>query len=193
MYTGKIASDNFQCKIVDAGQLDNVMRIVGSAINKMRENGVEQWDEVYPDLETFRQDVNSKTLYGYYNAENKLCGFLALNSDQPEEYFSIDWKHSDERPLAVHRLCVDPKYQGHGIAKKLIKFTEEYAAENNYQSIRLDAFCDNSVSCAMYRKLGYVERGIVNFRKGRFYCFEKVICNKNIGSSEEIVGRLREG
>jgi ribosomal protein S18 acetylase RimI-like enzyme len=179
-------------KLVKLTEFNHLMSALLSAIKNMEQEGINQWDQVYPSKETMIADINSNTLHGFYDL-NTLCGFVALNNDQPQEYHTINWQCVDDNPLVVHRLCVDPKYQGQGIAKKLIKFTEEYAAENNYQSIRLDAFCDNPVSCAMYRKLGYVERGIVIFRKGRFYCFEKVVSNKNIDSSEEYVCHRRKG
>jgi len=78
--------------------------------------------------------------------------------------------------LAVHRLCVNPVFQGQGVGKKLMRFAVHYARENKYSSIRLDAFTNNPVSVGLYDSLGYQRRGNVSFVPGKIsYCYEKVL------------------
>ena len=54
-------------------------------------------------------------------------------------------------------------------------FIENYAKENKYFSIRLDAFKENKIAVLLYEKRNYNKVGIVTFRKVLFYCFEKKI------------------
>ena len=44
---------------------------------------------------------------------------------------------------------------------------------NKDEAIRLDSFINNPNACRLYLKNGYEKRGIVNFRKGQFWCMEK--------------------
>ncbi|MDA3901785.1 MAG: GNAT family N-acetyltransferase [Spirochaetes bacterium] len=98
-----------------------------------------------------------------------------LNNVQSEEYSQINWTYHDNNPLILHRLCVSPEYQNRGIAKEMILFAENYAEQNGFKTIRFDAFVKNPISVAIYNKMGYECCGVVEFRKGEFFCFEKRI------------------
>jgi hypothetical protein len=56
-----------------------------------------------------------------------------------------------------------------------MQFVETKAKNDGYTAIRLDAFSANPKSLELYQGLGYSLAGQVYFRKGMFYCFEKVI------------------
>ena len=112
------------------------------------------------------------TLFGIF-IENELAGVMVLNWFQDKEYQDINWKLADDLPLVVHRLCVSPKFQGRGVSKSMMHFAEDFARQNSYKSIRLDAFKLNPISVSLYSKLGYHKRGTVLFSKGEFFVFEK--------------------
>lgn len=154
-------------------EIDSVMKLINDAIIDMRAKGINQWDEVYPDIEVITEDISEGSLYGYY--DEGLKGIMVLNENQDYEYGEVGWELDDERPLVIHRLCIHPNYQGRGIAKTMVKFAESYACNNNYKSIRLDSFTQNEKACSLYRALGYKAVGTVYFRKGAFYCFEKIL------------------
>jgi len=113
-------------------------------------------------------------MYGYYFG-SELYGIITLNNLQSPEYSTIGWEYEDKNPLVIHRMCVAPDRQGKGIAKIFMVFAEDFALKNHHKSIRLDAFVNNPIATNIYRKLGYLERGTVRFRKGDFYCFEKCL------------------
>jgi hypothetical protein len=54
-------------------------------------------------------------------------------------------------------------------------YAEQYAKENYYCSLRLDAFVKNSFANRLYTKMGYDKPGIIELRKGLFNCYEKII------------------
>ncbi|HRX16501.1 MAG TPA: GNAT family N-acetyltransferase [Spirochaetota bacterium] len=111
-------------------------------------------------------------MYGYF-VNDRLCAVQVINTVQEDEYLQVGWTYTDNNPLVLHRLCVSPEYQNRGIARKMILFAENYAEENNYRTIRFDAFMENPISVNIYRKMGYNVAGTVRFRKGDFFCFEK--------------------
>lgn len=57
----------------------------------------------------------------------------------------------------------------------MILFAEQYAKDNNYASIRFDAYTLNTTANAVYTKKGYQLVGTVQFRKGVFNCYEKEV------------------
>lgn len=154
--------------------LSDVMILIKEAIIKMNNNGIDQWDEIYPTKEIIKRDLRKKYAYGYFE-NNELSGYVAINEEYFPEYDEIVWVINKRKFLITHRLCIKPDKQGKGIAKQLINFTEKYAKDNNYSSIRLDAFSKNPKALQLYENLGYHKAGTVQFRKGLFICFEKEI------------------
>ncbi len=154
--------------------LESVTMLVTRATAALDALGIPQWDEIYPNRDTFASDIRDGTLYGL-TEDGTLAGIIVLSEFQDTEYRAIDWQLKDERPLVIHRLCVDPRFQGKGLAKVLMNFAEDYARGHGYRSVRLDAFTQNHISLALYRSLRFTDRGFVQFRKGRFICLEKVL------------------
>jgi ribosomal protein S18 acetylase RimI-like enzyme len=89
----------------------------------------------------------------------------------------VKWNFDNSKVLVIHRLVIDPKYQRKGYAQKLMDFAERFATENNYSSIRLDAYSQNKRVIDFYKKRNYFIRGVVNFqdRDYSFHCMEKEI------------------
>jgi len=61
---------------------------------------------------------------------------------------------------------VHPKHEGKGIAQYLVR---------HHGAIRLDVFANNLRAVSFYNKLGYEVTGKVIFRKGEFFCCEKLL------------------
>jgi ribosomal protein S18 acetylase RimI-like enzyme len=79
--------------------------------------------------------------------------------------------------LIIHRLAVDPDYQGLGLSSSLMEYAENYVIENGYSAIRLDAYVGNKMVLDFYRRKAYQEAGEVYFPRRilPFKCFEKSI------------------
>ncbi len=161
--------------------LDQLEDIISRVIVSMNADGIPQWDSLYPNRNNFKTDVEKGTawIYAYARARSGEAydpvAYMVLDEFQDEEYKAVSWKDTGGRPLVIHRLFVDPDFQGKGIARSLLLFAEEQAAQRGCTSIRLDAFTLNNRSCSLYLKSGYAIRGTVKFRKGDFYCLEKKI------------------
>lgn len=154
--------------------LNEVMGLIKVAISEMESSGIFQWDELYPDDKTITGDILSAAMFGIFK-DLELAAIVVLDKNQSLEYSNIQWQSDKGNPLVMHRLCVHPKFQGQGMAKQLLKFSEQFAADNKYTSIRLDAYSGNPRALKMYENNGYQKKGIVTFRKGDFYCYEKTL------------------
>jgi ribosomal protein S18 acetylase RimI-like enzyme len=160
--------------LVAPSEIDSVMVLVQEAIEKMEREGIHQWDEIYPTKERFLADIAVNSLFAA-RVGKMIAGVIVLNEIQSPEYGNIAWADKNGIPLIIHRLCVSPCFQGQGLAKKLMFFAEKYARKKKYSSIRLDAFVHNNISMGLYNSLEYQLQGSVKFRKGDFYCFEKIL------------------
>jgi len=155
---------------------DSVYTLVQEAIRHMEEQGIPQWDEIYPSKAILNADIENKQMY-LIEAEGQVAGMTVINEDQSPEYADVDWKY-DGRALVVHRLTIHLDFQRRKLASYLMDFAEEMAAAENYDSIRLDAFTRNAAAFTLYENRGYRKAGVVRFRKGDFYCFEKKISDR---------------
>ena len=154
--------------------LDAIFSLVSRCTEHMLTQHIQQWDTLYPSDTLLKKDIEAQSLFVIEDS-HRIIGIIVLNEDQEPEYSALNWQYTEGKALIIHRLCVAPDAQGKGIATQLMDFAEQYALENRYTTIRLDAFQENPVAVALYEKRGYHKAGVVRFRKGLFDCFEKGI------------------
>ena len=147
-----------------------------SCVTGMVENGIDQWDETYPNDEIIIEDLNVGT---YYVAEmnETIIGGINIDKNQDDTYLSLDWKDKSDSFLVVHRLGVKEEFWNKKIGKDLMLFTEKLVIEKGLKSIRLDTYSGNPKAMEFYRRLGYTELGTIDLKpdKDKYYCFEKII------------------
>ena len=162
-----------KAKISDLG---NIMIMYKSCVKGMIANGIDQWDDTYPDIDTINQDLEKQS---YYVVEEKgeIIGGINIDQNQDKTYLDIDWEDKSDSFLVVHRLGVKEEFWNKKIGKYLMLFTEKIVEEKGLKSIRLDTYSGNPKAMEFYRRLGYRELGSINLKpnKNEYYCFEKII------------------
>ena len=156
--------------------LENIMLMYKSCVAGMVENGIDQWDETYPNDEIISEDLNVGT---YYIAEidGNVIGGVNIDNNQDDTYLSLDWEDKSDSFLVVHRLGVKQEFWNKKIGKYMMLFTENLVIEKGLNSIRLDTYSGNPKAMEFYRKLGYSELGTIDLKpdKDKYHCFEKII------------------
>lgn len=185
--------------------IDNICALFKAAIKKMDDNGIPQWDEVYPARADFAEDIRLGNLFvvedsmdmaiatdiaednnGTANAteitvdnsEGKSSDLIAvyvINQFFDEDYDKCEWDFDKQSSCIIHRFCVLPKYQNKGLAKIILNHIENQSREMGYKAIRLDAFTLNPYALRLYYNNGYEERGYADWRMGRFVLMEKTL------------------
>ncbi len=159
--------NDFSFRQASKNDIEEVDSLVQNAILKMKENGIEQWDELYPNKEVLEEDIQKEQMTLLVD-ENKIAAIYVLSEDCDEGYNDGKWKYPDSKFCVIHRLCVNPEYQNKGIAKKCVLNIENECRKNGYKTIRLDSFVENPFAAKLYEKLGYECVGKTKFRKGWF-------------------------
>lgn len=165
-----------QIQLATPPYIASIFKIYQDAKIALDAQDIFQWTDAYPNIEIVKSDIEKEETY-ILKDKNQLVGVLILNEEQDPQYKEIDWKFNDQKVLVVHRLAVNPALQGKGYARKLMDFAENYALENNYTVIRLDAFIPHDRVIQFYLKRNYLIRGETFFpgRTEPFYCMEKAI------------------
>lgn len=158
----------------EMADLEKTWALYSSAVDHLARSGIDQWDALYPDAGTIREDIACGSMY-LLEDKDALLSAVVLSAHQEAEYAAIAWLYDGGTVLTVHRLCVSPARQGLGIGKLTMQLLEELARQKGCEALRLDAFCLNPAANSLYEGLGYRKAGSVIFRKGIFYCYEKVV------------------
>lgn len=161
-------------RLANCDDLISINNIFLDAIQNMNAQNIFQWDELYPTLDIIKNDIRNNHMYVYL-INDKPVSVVVINEQQELEYDTVNWTYTDEKIYVIHRLCVDAKVQGQGIGRKTMLLAEAEAIKKGYSSIRLDTFSQNPFALRLYKTLGYKCVGEINFRKGKFYCFEKLL------------------
>lgn len=157
--------------------LDEIHELTKSCAENLIKKGVFQWNELYPSKEVLKNDIVLQQLFKL-ELNHQIIGIIVLTEIDDVEYKIVKWLTENTKNLYIHRLAVHPKFQGKGYAKQLMDFAESFAKENNFASVRLDTFSENSRNLKFYQARNYKKLEAIYFPKQSnfpFYCFELVI------------------
>ncbi|NND63605.1 MAG: GNAT family N-acetyltransferase [Flavobacteriaceae bacterium] len=164
-------------RLAKVQEIEEIMSITRACAVKMISEGIYQWNEHYPHIEAFQNDLMRNELYVLIE-ENKLVGSITISTVKDEEYIPIKWLTEDNLNYYIHRLAIDPTFQHKGYARKLMDFAEDFAKKKQANSIRLDTFSKNRRNQRFYESRGYRRLGNIYFPKQSehpFYCYELVL------------------
>lgn len=157
--------------------LEKLYAITQSCGKYLIEKGIFQWNDFYPSKEILENDIHSQQIWKLV-VETKIIGMVVLTEIVDNEYKNIKWLTENNNNLYLHRLAVEPKFQGKGYAQKLMDFAENFAVQNKYISIRLDTFSQNEHNQRFYKQRNYIQLESIylpNQSEFPFYCFEKIL------------------
>lgn len=159
-------------------EYEPILQLYKKCTQHLKSIGIHQWDDTYPSPGLLRKNIKDAVTW-VIRHEEVVIASVTLDSEQDDKFKAIRWSYPSDQVLVIHRLCVDPDFQGRGLARYIITFAEKYAEDHGYEVIRLDAFLGNTYSQKLYRHLGYQEAiGYCYYPPDEIMCncFEKKIC-----------------
>ena len=132
----------------------------------------------HPTDEMIKNYIDSGYMY-FFEDNSQIVAAAVLTPFQDEDYSSVNWSVSlkADEVSVIHLLCVNPKYQGRGISKKLIESLIDIAKRDSKKGIRLDALYTNTRAHSLYEGMGFKKCDVKNWYAGNtgwtdFYLFE---------------------
>nr|WP_018676773.1 GNAT family N-acetyltransferase [Riemerella columbina] len=162
---------NFNLATIE--DIDEIWQLLQLGIEKRRRERSNQWQDGYPNLETVKRDVNHQC--GFVLKDNEvLLAYMALIKNNEPAYQNIEGQWlSDGDFVVLHRLIVNPNYAGQGLAKKAMLWAEDWAKQQQIDSLKVDTNFDNEAMLHIFKTLGYTYCGKVYFRGSPRQAFEK--------------------
>jgi GNAT superfamily N-acetyltransferase len=158
----------------------SIMKIIEQAQVYLREQGIDQWQNNYPNKETICKDIDNKISYVLLK-DNVIIGTVALIFDGEKTYDIIyDGKWLSNQEFAViHRIAVDSDYKGLGLATIILNNIEQLCLEKNIYSIKVDTHYDNKSMQQLLTKNNFQFCGTIYLEdKNKRMAFEKLLMEK---------------
>ena len=158
--------------------IPKIMEIIKDAQNYLRENGIDQWQNNYPNPEVLKEDIANGNSY-LIKDDSKIIATAAIIFGEDKTYNYIEdgeWVTEKGKYGVIHRAAVAENYKGKGIASRFFKETEKMAAEKGAVSIRIDTHQENNSMQRLIEKEGFKYCGIIYTADGsKRLAYEKLI------------------
>lgn len=154
--------------------LDDIMTIIGQAKQRMKKQGLDQWQDGYPNEESIINDCARKVGH-LFSKDGKPAAYAAIVFDKDPYYEKIDgkWLSNGESYVTVHRLAVHDDFLGLDLARHALKFAERKARAKGVKWFRIDTHHDNRAMRNLIRDFGFTLCGVVQVRDGMRMAYEK--------------------
>nr|WP_300003481.1 GNAT family N-acetyltransferase [Tissierella sp.] len=157
--------------------VEHIMIIIKKAQEYLKSQGINQWQNGYPDEAAIEKDIDDGISYVLLDGE-KIVGTTAFSFDGESTYEKVhdgNWL-SDEEYGVIHRMAVDLDSGRRGIAGEILKHSEDLCSKRDVRSIKVDTHRDNMAMQNFLKKNGFIFCGIIYLKdKTERLAFEKVL------------------
>jgi len=152
-----------------------VMKIINEGKAYLFENGVDQWQNGYPNENVIAKDIENGYSY-VLTSQEEIIGTIALSFDG-EPYYDIiregAWLSNDAF-LVIHRMAITQRLRHTNAATEMLHLAEQLCEEKAVCSIKIDTHKDNKIMQNFIKKNGFNYCGIVTLgSEGERLAFEK--------------------
>lgn len=156
--------------------INAIMNIIKQAQEYLKIQGINQWQNNYPNVETIERDISNKNSYILLQ-NNIVVGTTAVIFGEDKNYNHIydgSWI-SNDKYAAVHRIAVESDNKGFGLASVMLNNIETIALNKDVHSIRVDTHEKNKSMQKLLRKNNFQYCGIIYLEDGsKRLAFEKI-------------------
>jgi GNAT superfamily N-acetyltransferase len=161
----------------ERAQIESIMGIIRKARAYFKEQGINQWQEDYPNEDTIRQDIALEQSYVLLT-DNEIVATASVSFDGEKTYGTIyegAWISNQEYAV-IHRMAVSDARKGQGLASEIIGQVACLCLEKGVYSIRVDTHEDNRPMRRTLEKNKFTFCGIICLADGnRRMAYEKML------------------
>lgn len=172
---GAFVGMNFRkAEIVD---IPEIMKIIKSAQNYLKNQGIDQWQNNYPNPETIKEDIENDNSY-LIESNTKIVATAAIifGDDPTYDYIEDGAWIAEGKYGVIHRAAVAKESKGQGIMAKIFKETYNLARKKKAISIRIDTHLENQAMQRAIEKENFKYCGIIYTSGGsKRLAYEKII------------------
>ena len=159
---GRIIMAEIYLRRAQLQDLTAIMKIIDDAKELLKKNGSPQWQNGYPDQETFTQDIVMQTNWILIN-DNKVVATATLQLTPEPTYRNItqgQWQQPDEPYATIHRVAISSNYRGQGLSKLLFSNLLTVGQMQGIKNFRVDTHRSNKAMQHIAENFNFKKRGI---------------------------------
>ena len=163
----------------EISDIDRILTVFADAREFLRNCGVDQWQDGFPDRQTISDDINSAEAF-VLTDRNMIIGFFVLSLIPEVSYAKIKgegWLNDDDGYAVIHRAAISSSHRGRGISAAIFSVCEQKAKHHGMRSIRIDTHKDNALMRHLIIRNGYTYFGIIRLTRddSERVAFEKLL------------------
>ena len=160
---GRIIMAEIYLRRAQLQDLTAIMKIIDDAKELLKKNGSPQWQNGYPDQETFTQDIVMQTNWILIN-DNKVVATATLQLTPEPTYRNItqgQWQQPDEPYATIHRVAISSNYRGQGLSKLLFSNLLTVGQMQGIKNFWVDTHRSNKAMQHIAENFNFKKRGII--------------------------------
>ena len=153
--------------------LPEVIEIINQAKLYFKNEGIDQWQDGYPNEDSIINDINQNEAYVLEdNGKILATTMISSNIEPTYNYIEGNWLQNDKY-MVIHRIAIHNDQKGKGLAKIIID--EALNRHPDIHSIRIDNHDDNLSMHRFVIKYGFTYCGTIYLEnKSTRRAYEKV-------------------
>lgn len=157
--------------------IENIMPIIKQGQDFLREQGVNQWIDNYPDKDIIEEDIQKE--YGYIvEEESQILATAAISFDGEVTYEKIydgKWLTNGDY-CVIHRMAIHKDKRGSDVSTFMMNSMESLCKEKGVKSIKVDTHRRNIPMQQYLKKNGFDYCGVIFLSDGdERLAFEKIL------------------
>ena len=143
-----------------------IVHMIEQAQSWFAENGIDQWQNGYPNAETIRADIAAGNGVVLRRSDG-IVSYASLSFLPEPTYAVIEGEGWREKSCAVlHRVVTKQSCKGKGYAGELFAQCEAAARAAGVKSLRVDTHRQNKPMQRALQKSGFLPRGVIYLASG---------------------------
>mgnify|MGYP003586234854 CR=1 FL=1 len=164
-----------QLALATEQNLSRIMELIGQAKAFLKNSGVDQWQNGYPDQACIERDIIGGKGY-LCMQQGSIVGYLCIDFDGEPAYENLNGSWLSSEPyVVVHRMTFDQQFRGKGLATQALVLTEELSRARGIRSFKIDTDNDNKIMKHLMQKNGFTYCGTICFDNSEKIAYEKLI------------------
>lgn len=149
-------------RIATKNDVSKIMEIIKQAQQFLKDQGINQWQDNYPNEEVINNDINNNNCYVIADGQ-MIVAFGAIIFAEEPTYKIIEggsWLNDDSY-CVIHRLAVNQAYRNQKIASMFIEYVKNLCISKDIYNIRIDTHQDNLIMQKMLKNNGFQYCGVI--------------------------------
>lgn len=161
-------ADGYSFRRAAQQDLPALMRLLDGAKAYLKQMGLPQWQNGYPDHSDVLKDIQNENAYILEGADKTVLAMASLVFGEEPDYHTIyegEWLQT-ARYATIHRLAVGPAARGGGAGAAMVQRLQKICCQRGVYALRSDTHPDNRPMRGLLQRCGFSHCGTIYLVRG---------------------------